>query len=59
MANSKVRSPMKPYEGNPGHRMPSTAGTSEMKPMERQKKTPIRSPQTPFKINPNDGRGNK
>lgn len=53
----KLRSPMTPFEGNPSHRTPSTAGTSEMKPDSKLKQsTAIRSPQTPFKIDPNAGR---
>jgi len=56
-----VRSPMSGYEANESHRMPSTAGTTEMtdrKPSEQGAK--VQTPQMPFKIKPmNGGSGKK
>lgn len=56
-SNGGVRSPMTGFQQQESHRVPSTAGTTEMVgDMRVNKPAPIQSPQTPFGIRPNEGR---
>lgn len=60
MAKGGIRSPMTPFEQQKSHRMPSTSGTSEMKPDARLKQSAkIQSPQLPFKVKPMNGGSKK